>query len=88
MTYLTQIATTVAGIPAIIAVLDYTHVCGSFSPRAASDMDYFGYLEMDWQVCDRRGRPAPWLERKLDQHERDRIDQEVIDHMHDLASLG
>ena len=39
---------------------------GSFSYRAASDVDYYGYSEIEFEVLDRRGRHAPWLERKLD----------------------
>ena len=35
----------------------------------------------DWEVLDRRGRPAPWLERKLNDRERSRIDDEVFEHM-------
>jgi hypothetical protein len=35
----------------------------------------------DWEVLDRRGRPAPWLERKLTDRERSRIDDEVFEHM-------
>ena len=33
--------------------------------RADSDWDYYGYTESEWEVCDRRGRPAPWLAKKL-----------------------
>jgi hypothetical protein len=35
----------------------------------------------EWEVRDRRGRPAPWLERKLTEAERKRIDQQVFDYM-------
>ncbi len=38
-----------------------------------------GYGE--WEVRDRRGRPAPWLERKMTEEDRERIDQQVFDYM-------
>lgn len=30
-----------------------------------------------WTVCDRRGRPAPWLTKKLTDRESDRINGEI-----------
>ena len=61
--YIAEIETTVAGIPCIIGVSQYSSVAGD--SRADSDWDYYGYTECDWQVLDRRGRPAPWLAKKL-----------------------
>ena len=61
--YIAEIETTVAGIPCIIGVTEYSSVAGN--SRADSDWDYYGYTECDWQVLDRRGRPAPWLAKKL-----------------------
>ena len=52
----------IAGIPASLRVTSYYP--GSYDRYGAdSDMDYYGSLEYD--VCDSRGRKAPWLERKL-----------------------
>jgi len=34
-------------------------------------------------VCDRRGRPAPWLEKKLTSKDERRIEQEIAKHMSD-----
>lgn len=59
------IEATVAGIPALLRVDTYTVVKGSHSRSAPSDWDYYGYTEVEYTVCDRRGRPAPWLERKI-----------------------
>lgn len=39
--------------------------------------------EIDFTVCDRRGRPAPWLERKMTVRDRERIEALVSEHMHD-----
>ena len=31
----------------------------------ASDVDYYGYVERDFFIVDRRGYKAPWLEKKV-----------------------
>jgi hypothetical protein len=81
MTYLAEIESTVAGIPCLIGVTEFSSVRGSYSYHADSDMDYYGYTESEWVVLDRRGRPAAWLERKLTDAERSRIEQEVAEAM-------
>jgi hypothetical protein len=65
----------ISGIPCIIRVSHFESQKGSFSRDAASDLDYYGYDDIDWEVCDRRGRPAPWLDRKVT----DRIEDEIYD---------
>lgn len=55
----------IAGIPCLI---DPTHVMvveGSYSYNADSDMDYYGYTEIEFEVYDRKGYRAKWLERKM-----------------------
>ena len=39
--------------------------------------------EGEWEILDRKGRPAPWLEKKLqnDARESERLEQEVFDYM-------
>jgi hypothetical protein len=59
-----EIETRIQGIPCIVKLVSYERVNGSFSRNAASDLDYYGWSDATYQVCDRRGRPAPWLERK------------------------
>lgn len=76
----TYVNTSVAGIPCTVEVLTYLNVPGSHSYHAASDLDYYGYSEVEWTLCDRRGRPAPWLERKLTPADEDRILQDIDDH--------
>lgn len=81
MTYLAEIESRVAGIPCLIGVTDFSSVRGSYSYHADSDMDYYGYSESEWVVLDSRGRPAAWLERKLTDDDRQRIDQEIAEAM-------
>lgn len=72
----------VAGIPCQIGVTHYLHVEGSGNRWTAnSDADYRGYTEVDFDVLDYSGRPAPWLERKLASADRARIEREVVEFM-------
>ena len=81
--YIAEIETRVAGIPCIIGVSYYNRVEGSYSYHAASDWDYHGYTESDWEVCDRRGRPAPWLAKKLTSDDESRIEREIGEYFSD-----
>jgi hypothetical protein len=81
MSYIAEIESRVAGIPCLIGVLSFDSVRGSYSYNAPSDMDYYGYTESEWDVLDRRGRPAAWLERKLTDDDHQRIEQEIAEAM-------
>ena len=85
MSYIAEIESRVAGIPCLIGVSHFDCVRGSYSYSAASDMDYYGYSESEWDVLDRRGRPAAWLERKLTEEDRQRIEQEIAEAMTEEA---
>jgi hypothetical protein len=74
MKYKAEIETTVAGIPCVVSVTEYT----AGDSRADSDHDFYGYSE--WRVCDRKGRTAPWLEAKLTRAEQSRIESEINQH--------
>ena len=69
--------TRISGIPARIEVL-------SFIPwrpaRLYGHPDSWAPAEgeIEWVVCDSKGRPAPWLEKKLTPAERRRIEGELI----------
>lgn len=79
--YLAEIEARVAGIPCLIGVTEFHTERGSYSYNAPSDHDYYGYTEMDFDVLDRRGRPAAWLERKLDAAERADIEELIADRL-------
>lgn len=67
----------VAGIPCKIQVLSYHHQ-EPMGRSAGSDWDCYGYTSIEFDVLDARGRPAPWLERKLNSDDRNAIEQEII----------
>lgn len=81
MSYIAEIESRVAGIPCMIGVVSFDSVRGSYSYNAPSDMDYYGYTESEWDVLDQRGRKADWLERKLTDDDRQRIEQEIAEAM-------
>jgi hypothetical protein len=69
-----EFESTCAGIPCIIDVFSFGSAPDS---RSDNDWDYYG-MPPEWGVCDRRGRPAPWLEAKLSDEDRCRIEAEVF----------
>ena len=77
--YIAEIETTVAGIPCIVGVTEYSMVRADFG--ADSDWDYTGYSDLEWVVLDRRGRPAPWLQRKVTDADEERIQEEIFNQM-------
>lgn len=81
--YIAEIDARVAGIPCLIGVTTFRQYRGSYSYNAASDLDYHGYAEVEFDVLDRRGRPAAWLERKLDDNGREAIEELIIEELCD-----
>lgn len=71
--YIAEIEHRVAGIPCLIGVIDYSEVKGSYNRNADSDMDYYGYTDCEWEILDRKGYRAKWLDKKLSQVEEDQI---------------
>lgn len=75
--YIAEIPSRVAGIPCLIGVIDFNRVPGTYSYNAASDMDYNGWTEFTFDVLDRRGRVAGWLEKKLTFADTERFEEEA-----------
>lgn len=68
--------TKVQGIPCIVQVMRHSYTRPD--PYAASSEDFYGGWELDWHLCDQRGRPAEWLEAKLTDADRQRVEREII----------
>jgi hypothetical protein len=77
----TEFESRVCGIPCIIRV-KYWEV---YIPAQRSGPPERCYPEEggegDWEILDRKGRPAAWLEKKLTESDRQRIDAEIFNHM-------
>ena len=77
---MSEIATRVAGIPCIARVT-YLRRQPPWrgSPQTCdSDIDFYGYDECEFEILDQRGRPAPWLAKKLTEAEGERITEEIL----------
>lgn len=68
----------VAGIPCIIDAFEISVVKGE-GYSAPSDQDARGWVESYFEVLDRRGRRAQWLERKLNSKMVAEIKQEIAE---------
>lgn len=56
--------THVAGIPCQVRIVSYFRQ-RPLGPRADSDVGCYGYTECEYELLDRRGYRARWLERKI-----------------------
>jgi hypothetical protein len=77
--YQNIIETRIAGIPAKIGVTHVYRQSGSFQPDEVSDLDYYGYMEFNYEILDMRGKRAVWLERKLTDSIRTQIEQQIAE---------
>lgn len=72
-----DLQTRISGIPCLIEVTSY---------YPATPMKWFRNgdcappedEEIEFRVLDRKGYPAPWLEKKMDEEDRIRIEQELL----------
>ena len=81
--YIADVPVRCAGIPCIARVTSYRVVKpwkGS-ALTAPSDMDYHGYTTMEYELFDRRRRPAPWLEAKRTSAVEEQIEEAIKEFM-------
>lgn len=73
--------TTVCGIPCIVRIHDWEpYVPAKLGgPPENCYPAEGGYGS--WEVLDRRGRPAPWLAKKITRNEKARIEEAVFEFM-------
>ena len=78
--YKHEFETKVKGIPCIIGVKVYIkHERWRASILdCPSDLDYFGHTEIEFDVLDARRRLAGWLERKIDDDERELLLEKIV----------
>ena len=72
----------VSGIPCQIRIRNL-HVQPPCPGTFDSDLDYHGWIEYDFDVLDRGGRPAKWLDAKLTEQDLQAIYDYVEKHHDD-----
>ena len=73
--------TIVCGIPCGVVIdsfIDIPSYKGS-PHNCDSDLDYYGYTDIEWHLIDRKGYMASWLERKMDKREIADLETEIIE---------
>ena len=75
--------TTISGIPCQVecTYYNYTKPWRGAIQDCPSDWDYYGGTEIEFEVFDRKGYKAAWLERKLTQEDIERIELELLKDM-------
>lgn len=66
-----QVPARVAGIPCLVRVDRYQEVPDTHTEQ--------GWRDLEYQVCDRKGYPAPWLERKLTYKARLELERHLVE---------
>ena len=77
--YIEEVPFTLGGIPCLIGVISCTIV--EPNSRADSDMDYYGYTETEWDILDRKGYRAKWLDYKIDDDAKEEIEVAIVEAM-------
>lgn len=78
---------TVSGIPCKLAVVSCLIVPpwrGS-AMNCPSDLDYYGYEEVDYVVLDRKGYVAEWLAKKMSDTDEEEAVSFIVSHANDKA---
>lgn len=75
----TEVQTTVCGIPCRARMTYYVPADPGRTYGPPEHCYPPEFEEVDFTILDRRGRPAPWLERKLSDADVDRICTELVE---------
>lgn len=78
--YLAEIEARAAGLPCLLGVTHYFEKSPDYASRD-SDMDYRGFVEVEWEILDRRGNPAAWLAKKVSPDEMSLLEDVLIEEM-------
>lgn len=71
----------ICGIPATVRLTRYRRHRGRFSNSCVSPDDYFGWTDIEFTICDRRGNRAVWLENKMNKTDFEVVKEQIHAHM-------
>ena len=78
---MSEFNTTVCGIPCIVRVLSWE----PYLPAKVNGPPEYCYPAEggygEWEILDRKGRPAPWLAKKMTAQDESEIEQFLFDKM-------
>ncbi len=74
-----DIETRIKGIPALVRVHHARHLAPNLN--ADNDIDYYGGWDLEYTVCDRNGRPAAWLENKMNTNDIHALEAQIMEAM-------
>ncbi len=77
-----MLSTRIQGIPCQVQATRI-FVQKPLGPNCDSDWDCYGYSEVDFDVYDRKGYPADWLQRKMTDKDEERIVEQLLEEHHD-----
>lgn len=84
--YIAVIESKTAGIPCLLGVTHYRYTAPTTTCRAlaVSPDEIDGDIELDYDILDRKGNTAEWLERKLDWRQRSKHEDAIIEYFANL----
>ena len=68
----------IQGIPCQVDVTYFYSKSGTYSRQAETPDEYYGCTEIEFEVYDRKGYKAAWLERKMTDDDRAYIEEKVL----------
>lgn len=81
---MTEISATVCGIPCKICITSWEPYCPAIIRADPGDSCPAEGGYGDWKILDRNGRPAAWLESKMDLQERARVEHAIFNRMENI----
>ena len=78
---MTEFETAVCGIPCRVRVTEWEPYCPAVLRADPDDSSEEEGGHGTWEILDRNGRPAPWLERKITGQELAQLEHEIYNHM-------
>lgn len=82
--YIETVCVNIDGISALAGVTFYKEKKPAISPYLVdSDYDFYGYVEMDYDLLNEDGTPAPWLYSKVTPKIEKDIEHAINVYMHD-----